>query len=69
MTIKRTIELLKKTFLVSIGVDIVENLSLYMYLVFFNVLTLTINTHSYLYSKNTEPNCARRINYISCNTF
>lgn len=35
----------KKPFLISVGVDIVENSSLYIYLVFFNVLTSTINTH------------------------
>ncbi|QOD38263.1 MFS transporter [Candidatus Wolbachia massiliensis] len=35
----------KKPFLISVGVDIVENSSLYIYLVFFNVLTSTINTY------------------------
>ncbi|WGJ62092.1 MFS transporter [Wolbachia endosymbiont of Frankliniella intonsa] len=35
----------KKPFLISIGVDIVENASLYIYLVFFNLLASTINTH------------------------
>ncbi|TVS90676.1 MHS family MFS transporter [Wolbachia pipientis] len=34
----------RKPFLISVGVDIVENSSLYIYLVFFNVLTSTINT-------------------------
>ncbi|MDG7052519.1 MAG: hypothetical protein LKM45_01370 [Wolbachia endosymbiont of Alcedoecus sp.] len=35
----------KKPFLISVGVDIVENSSLYIYLVFFNVLTSKVNAH------------------------
>jgi MHS family proline/betaine transporter-like MFS transporter len=34
----------RKPFLISVGVDIVENVSLYIYLVIFNVLASTINT-------------------------
>ncbi|WP_341812550.1 MFS transporter [Wolbachia endosymbiont (group A) of Conops quadrifasciatus] len=45
LPLKELLNSYKKPFLISVGVDIVENSSLYIYLVFFNVLTLTINTH------------------------
>ncbi|NSM56920.1 MHS family MFS transporter [Wolbachia endosymbiont of Atemnus politus] len=35
----------KKPFLISVGVDIVENSSLYIYLILFNVLTSRVDTH------------------------
>ncbi|MFP3016216.1 MAG: MFS transporter [Wolbachia sp.] len=48
LPLKELLNSYKKPFLISVGVDIVENSSLYIYLVFFNVLTnkiLTVNTH------------------------
>ncbi|WP_374698221.1 MFS transporter [Wolbachia endosymbiont (group B) of Limnophora tigrina] len=45
LPLKELLNSYKKPFLISVGVDIVENSSLYIYLVFFNVLTSTINTH------------------------
>lgn len=45
LPLKELLNNYKKPVLISIGIDLVENASLYMYLVFFNVLTSTINTH------------------------
>ncbi|MCM1000754.1 MAG: MFS transporter [Wolbachia endosymbiont of Melophagus ovinus] len=45
LPLKELLNSYKKPFLISVGVDIVENSSLYIYLVFFNVLTSKINTH------------------------
>ncbi|BEP31303.1 MAG: MHS family MFS transporter [Wolbachia endosymbiont of Drosophila biauraria] len=48
LPLKELLNNYKKPVLISIGIDLVENASLYIYLVFFNVLTnkiLTVNTH------------------------
>lgn len=44
LPLKELLNSYKKPFLISVGVDIVENASLYIYLAFFNVLASTINT-------------------------
>ncbi|WP_425386000.1 MFS transporter [Wolbachia endosymbiont (group A) of Barypeithes pellucidus] len=45
LPLKELLNNYKKPVLISIGIDLVENASLYIYLMFFNVLTSTINTH------------------------
>ncbi|WCR57953.1 MFS transporter [Wolbachia endosymbiont of Ctenocephalides felis wCfeJ] len=45
LPLKELLKSYKKPFLISVGIDIVENSSLYIYLVFFNVLTSKVNTH------------------------
>jgi MHS family proline/betaine transporter-like MFS transporter len=45
LPLKELLNSYKNPFLISVGVDIVENSSLYIYLVFFNVLTSKVNTH------------------------